>query len=297
MTLLITGSIGLDSVETPAGSLNDGLGGSASYASSAASFFYDQVILSAAVGEDFPENYIDFYKSRKVDLAGLKIVKGNKTFRWQARYEGDLSEAQTLKTELNVLALPPEELSPQHKKSQYVFLANDSPQNQLKIINSLTEPRIIAADTMNLWIETDKDNLQEVISRINILFINDAEARLLTGQDDLLKAAQVLLTKGPKLVAVKKGREGALIVTGDNNFISPAYLTDQAKDTTGAGDSFAGSFMGYIASSGNLTIEVITKAACYGNTVASFVVEDFSLKAFENLTREKIEDRALSLRV
>lgn len=295
MSLLVSGSIGLDSVTTPAGSIEEGLGGSASYAASSASFFCNQVRLAAAAGSDFPRSHIDFFKKRGIDLEGL-IIKEGRTFRWQASYNDACSAAQTLRTELNVLAEPLPDLPAEYRKSQFVFLANDSPQNQLSILEQLDNPELVAADTMNLWIENENKALASLINRINLLFINDAESRMLTGESNLLKAARWILNKGPRMVIIKKGEHGALLFSKDKLFISPAYLLEEIKDPTGAGDSFAGGFMGYLAGASQLDFSAISQAVLYGNIIASFVVEDFSLRGLESLTHHDIENRVAELR-
>jgi len=288
--LLIVGSVALDSVETPVGKVERALGGAAVYSSVAASFF-SPVRIVGVVGEDFPKEHLDFLGSRNIDTRGLQVVDG-KTFHWSGSYEGDMNEAQTIATELNVFQDFKPELPDDYKASKFVFLANIDPSLQLQVLDQIEDAELVACDTMNFWIDNKKDELVEVLGRVDILFMNDAEARQITGEVNLTKAADKLRKMGPRYVIVKKGEHGALMYCDGNTcFAAASYPLEEIADPTGAGDSFAGGFMGYVANTGELSDGNLRKAVIYGSTMASFNCQDFSLNMLQRLTPEEVDRR------
>ena len=289
MSILVVGSVAFDSVETPFGKGDDVLGGSATYFSTSASFFED-VRLVAVVGEDFPATHLDFLRSRNIDLSGLQVVPGQ-TFRWKGRYGYDLNEAQTLETHLNVFESFAPQLSPEHRKAEYVFLANIDPELQLQVLQQVDNPKLVACDTMNFWIEGKRDALLETLRRVDIFLINEGEARQLSGESNLVKAAARILAMGPQTLVIKRGEYGVLMFREHSVFAAPAYPLESVFDPTGAGDTFAGGFMGYLASTGNLNESALRQAIVFGSVMASFNVEDFSLNRMRTLGYDEIEDR------
>ncbi len=289
--VLIVGSVALDSVQTPSGRAERALGGAATYSSVAASFFAP-VRVVGVVGEDFPQEHLDFLKSRNIDTQGLQVVKGGKTFHWAGTYEGDMNQANTLATELNVFQDFSPELPADYKSSEFVFLANIDPELQLKVLDQVPNAKLKAMDTMNFWITGKPDALREVMKRVDVVFINDAELRQLTGTVNLARASREVHELGPKYVIVKKGEHGAVMYCdGDICFSAASYPLEEVADPTGAGDSFAGGFMGYVASTGHLSHDSLRKAVVYGSTMASYNVQDFSLNRFKRLTKAEITQR------
>lgn len=288
--LLVTGTVAVDSVETPFGKRDEVFGGSASYFAYAASFF-SPVSVIAVVGEDFPEAYRDILRERKIDLSGLEVLAG-RTFRWKGRYNFDLNVAETLETELNVL----QKFSPKlkdDKEVQYLFLANIDPEIQLKFLNEIrpAKARLIALDTMDFWIHHKKKLLDEVIRRVHLVVLNDGEARDLTQEPNLIRAARLIQNMGPGRVVIKKGEHGVLLVDGEYFLALPAYPLESVFDPTGAGDTFAGGMMGYLAQTEDLSFASLKRAVAYGSVMASFVVEDFGLEGLRRLSRDAIEER------
>jgi sugar/nucleoside kinase (ribokinase family) len=288
--VLIVGSMALDSVRTPAGEVQDALGGAADYSSVAASFFAP-VQLVGVVGDDFPREHLDFLASRNIDLAGVEVVSGGKTFRWAGYYDFDLNIARTLDTQLNVFADFQPKLPVLFRQAPYVFLANIDPELQLQVLSQVESPKLTVCDTMNFWIDGKRDALKEVLKRVDIAFMNDAEVRQLTGELSIIKAAKALQALGPKTVIIKKGEHGALLFHEDYHFSSPSYPLEDIADPTGAGDTFAGGFIGYVASRDDISIETLRKAVVYGSVLASYNVEDFSLNRMRTLTRADISAR------
>ncbi len=288
MSLIVIGSVALDSVETPHGQREEILGGSASYFSTVASYF-TKVKLVAVVGEDFPEEHVAFLKDRGVDLEGLRKSKG-RTFRWKGRYGENLNEAQTLETQLNVLETFNPELPASYTDAPYVFLANIDPELQGKVLDQVKAPKFIACDTMNYWITGKPAALREILQRIDCLVVNDGEARQLSGETNITRAAKKIRAMGPKQVIIKRGEYGALVF-GEETFAAPAFPLEEVKDPTGAGDSFAGGFMGYLASTGRNDHEAVRAAAVMGSVTASFAVEEFSLDRLKRLSRPDIDGR------
>ncbi len=289
--VLIVGSVALDSVETPHGTVENALGGAAVYSSVAASFF-SPVRLVGVVGDDFPQEHLRFLASRGIDTRGLQIIPGGKTFHWKGSYAGDMSQARTISTELNVFEDFHPDIPEDYRGTKYVFLANIDPELQLQVLENLTSPRLTACDTMNFWITGKRDALMEVLKRVNIAFMNDAEIRQLTGETNITRAASIIHELGPQYVIVKKGEHGAVMYCTDNTcFVAASYPLSQVADPTGAGDSFAGGFIGYIARTGEITEPNLRRAVIYGSTLASFNVQDFSLERFKRLTHDDIEQR------
>ncbi len=296
MSLLVTGTIAIDSIKTPFGELENCLGGSATYFSVAAGHF-TPVFLVGAVGEDFPDEYLRIFDGRPIDTAGLEKRAGSLTFRWKGSYAGAMNEAQTLDTQLNVIAEEPPIIPEKFRDVDFVFLANTAPDVQLKLLRQVHSPKLSMADTMNYWIQNTRDDLIKLIEHIDSLVLNDAEARMFTGQDNLITAAAEIVEMGLQFVVIKKGEHGTLLMTKDHQcFVLPAYPTDAVKDPTGAGDSFAGGMMGYLASQDTFDLPALKKAVAYGACVASLVIEDFSLDRWRTAARSDIDQRCQQLK-
>jgi sugar/nucleoside kinase (ribokinase family) len=288
--LLVVGSVALDSVATPFGAVREALGGSATFFSYAASFFTG-VRLLATVGEDFPREHLELLRGRGVDIASLQVSKG-RTFRWAGEYGYDLNEAKTLDTQLNVFADFKPVLAPELRKIPYLFLANIDPVLQLDVLHQMEErPRLVALDTMNFWIRGKREDLGRVLAEVDVVTINDGEARELAGEPNLVRATRAIAAMGPKTVVVKRGEYGALMFCEGAFFMVPAYPLDSVYDPTGAGDSFAGGFVGYLAATDRVDAPAMRRALVYGSVVASFAVEDFSLNRLTRLTRDEIDQR------
>ncbi len=292
--LVIVGSIGLDTIETKFDKRVDLLGGSVSYACAASSFF-TKTGMVGVVGGDFPSEYMDVYNGFDINLDGLVTEADGKTFRWSGVYEDDMINRRTLSTELNVLESFAPELPESYRDAPFILLGNISPELQLHILGEARSPKFVIADTMDLWINIAKDALVEVIGKVNMLTLNDSEARLLTGEYNLKTCAKKILEMGPDYVVIKKGEHGAMLVTSSGIFLVPAYPVDDVVDPTGAGDSFAGGFMGYLAKQGEITDRNVKEALLCGSVVASFGVEAFSLESLKSLTIEQIESRLAEL--
>ncbi len=285
---MITGTVALDTIQTPFGKVEKALGGSAAYASFAASFFSKPNILSV-VGNDFPKEYIELLKKRQINLDGLQIT--GKTFHWEGFYEFDMNEAKTKKTELNSLADFRIKMPENYKETKYVFLANIDPDLQLETLNQIKKPKFIVMDTMNFWISGKKKSLIDLIKKVDVLLLNDGEARQLFNTASLVKASKEALKLGPKAVIIKKGEHGSLLFTKDKHFSAPGYPLEEIKDPTGCGDCFGGAFIGYLAKTGDLSESNMRKAVIYGSVVASYNAEDFSLNRLKTLTMSDIEKR------
>jgi len=289
MGILVVGSVALDSVATPFGTAKEVLGGSATYFSTAASFFAS-VSLVAVVGEDFPAEHLAFLKDRSIDLRGLQRARG-KTFRWQGEYGFDLNQARTIETQLNVFADFLPQIPEEYQEEKIVFLANIDPDLQREVLRQVKDPQFVAADTMNYWIERKIDSLKETLRGVDVLMINDAEVRELAKEPNLVKAAREILAWGPSSLVVKRGEYGALMFCNESCFSAPAFPLEAVCDPTGAGDSFAGGFVGYLANTLNFSEANIRKAVIMGSVMASFNVEDFSLNRLKSLTYSEIEAR------
>jgi sugar/nucleoside kinase (ribokinase family) len=294
MSLLVVGSVALDSVETPFGKHDDVLGGSAAYFSTAASLF-SPVQLVAVVGQDFPEEHVNFLKGRNIDLSGLVRAPG-KTFRWKGRYTYQLNEAQTLETQLNVFESFMPELPEAFRQSEYVFLGNIDPVLQSRVLDQVKRPKLVCADTMNFWIRGKRAELLKTLSRVDMLFVNDAEARELSGEANIIKAAKAIQKLGPTRVAIKRGEYGAMLFDGDTIFALPAMPLAEVFDPTGAGDSFAGGFLGYLAREQATDARTLRQALAIGTVVASFTVEKFSLDRLRTLTTTEVSTRFAELK-
>lgn len=293
-TLCVVGTMAFDDVETPFGKREAILGGSATYFGVAASYFTD-VGASSVVGADFPDAFRSVLAEHGIDLAGVEVKPEGKTFHWSGRYEGAMEQAETLVTDLNVLQEFDPRLPDAFRRAPYVFLANTDPSIQLKVLDQLAAPKLVVMDTMNLWIEHTREKLLEVLQRVDGLMINDAEARMLTGESNLIVAGKAILRMGPRFVIVKKGEHGSFLFSATRLFALPSYPLDHVVDPTGAGDSFAGGTMGYLASVQETGVDDICRAMVHGTVVASFTCSDFSLDALANLDRPRIDQRVIEL--
>ena len=289
MSLLVVGSIAFDSVKTPFGAADDVLGGSATYFSTAASYF-TSVKLVAVVGDDFPDKHVNFLKSRKIDVSGLQRSKGQ-TFRWKGEYGFDLNEAKTLDTQLNVFESFKPKIPDAYRSSDVVFLANIDPVLQREVLHQIDKPKLVACDTMNFWIGGKRDELIKTLAEVDILLINEAEARELACEPNLVKAARAIQAMGPKTLIVKRGEYGSVMFNSGGVFSAPAYPLEAVFDPTGAGDSFAGGFMGYLDNVRNFDEASLRRAIIFGSVMASFNVEDFSLNRMRSLDYKEIEGR------
>ena len=295
MSVLVVGSVALDNVRTPFGEVKDALGGSCSYVSTAISYFADPTIVGV-VGNDFPAQHIQLFKDKGIDTAGLETDNSGQTFRWTGYYEYDMNQAHTLDTALNVFADFKPRIPESHRKPTHLMLANIDPELQLQVLDQVERPELVMLDTMNFWIEIKRDALLEVIKRVDILLLNDAEARQLCDTASLQKAARQLLGMGLKRVIIKKGEHGCLMFSHEDFFSAPAFPLEVVKDPTGAGDTFAGGFIGYLAKHPNPTEEIYRQAVIVGTTMASFTVEEFSLDRLANLKPSEITNRCGLLR-
>ncbi len=289
MSILVVGSIALDSVETPFGKRDEILGGSATYFSIAASFF-NKVEMVATVGEDFPEKYMALFKTRKIGTSGLVVAKG-KTFRWHGRYDYDLNRAKTLSTHLNVFKDFNPQIPPGLKNAKFVFLANIDPELQYNVLRQMRRPRLVACDSMNYWLEQKKKDFKALLEKVDILLLNDSEARQFSGEPNLVKAAQIILAFGPRAVIIKKGEHGVLYFSKRSHFVAPAYPLESVYDPTGAGDTFAGGLVGYLSRFDSMDESRIRKAIIHGSIMASFVVEDFSVNRLIELSMGELRAR------
>ena len=289
MSIVVVGSVFFDSIETPYGKIDRALGGAATYFSVAASFFAP-VQMVAAVGEDFPQDAIDFLTQRGVDLSGLQIRAGL-TGSWAGRYHEDMNQRDTLDLQLNVFSDFRPQLPASHRQAQYVFLANIDPRLQLMVLDQLSAPGLVGCDTMNHWITGSRSELEQLLARVGILVINDEEARLLSGERNVVRAARRLLAMGPHRVLIKRGEYGVMQFSAESVFAVPAFPLEEVFDPTGAGDTFAGGFMGELARSGDASEAGVRRAIVYGSVMASFVVEDFGMSRLQTLAPDEIERR------
>ena len=296
MGILVVGTVTLDTVETPSDRVENVLGGSGVYAAVAANFFKNSVQLVGVIGADFPYTYTYFLETQGIDLQGLERIANGKSFRWGGRYTKNFNVRDTLFTELNVVSDFQPVLPEAYKKAPYLFLANNSPVLQLSIIEQATDPKLIVCDTMDFWINEERTALEALLARVDVLVLNDSEAQLFTGDSNLMRAAQAILRYGPKRVIIKKGEHGAFSITESSFFSAPAYPLTQVTDPTGAGDSFAGGMMGYIASVGDTSEETVRSAMVYGTVIASFNIEDFSVNRQKCIQFSDISSRYDELR-
>ncbi len=296
MNLLVVGSIALDTIETPFAKVGETPGGSALYISISASYFTKPIGLVGVVGDDFPGDVIEELRNRGVDLRGLQIINGAKTFRWGGKYHYDMNTRETLFTYLNVFADFNPAIPDEFKSSRYVCLGNIDPGLQMKVLKQVRNPKLVIADTMNFWIERKYDELLETLKYVDVLIVNDAEARQIAMEPNLIKAGKKILKLGPDVVVIKKGEHGAVLIIDGTIFTAPAYPIESIQDPTGAGDSFAGGFAGWIAKTDDISEENLRKAVIYGSAIASFCVEDFGISKIRNLSWDKIQERFIAFR-
>lgn len=290
--LLIVGTVAFDAIETPFGKTDKILGGAATYIGLSASHFNIESAIVSVIGEDFPQEYLDLLTDRQIDVSGIEVVPGGKTFFWSGRYHNDLNSRDTLDTQLNVLAdfnpIVPENF----KNAEVVMLGNLHPNIQISVLDQMTsKPKLVVLDTMNFWMDCALNELKEVIKRVDVITINDEEARQLSGEYSLVKAAQLIHEMGPKYVVIKKGEHGAMLFQNDQIFYAPALPLKEVFDPTGAGDTFAGGFSGYLAQTNDISFENMKNAIVYGSNLASFCVEKFGTERMENLQRNEVNKR------
>ncbi len=290
MSIVVVGSVGIDTIETPFGREEDVLGGSACYFSLAARNFTD-VHMVSAVGDDFPPDYSEMLRSKGVNTEGIAISAGE-TFRWEGRYDYDMKDPETVSVTLGVLGSFDPVVPEKSRNADYLFLANTDPEIQMKVLEQVSSPRVVACDTMNFWIENKLQELKKLLGRVNILIINDSEARQLSEEPLMARAAKKIMDMGPEFLIVKRGEYGALLFSREDLFSAPSYMLEQVLDPTGAGDTFAGGFMGYVASQDkDLDFASFKKGVAYGSVLASFTVEDFSVRRLGSLQKQEIEER------
>ncbi|MCB9263847.1 MAG: bifunctional hydroxymethylpyrimidine kinase/phosphomethylpyrimidine kinase [Lewinellaceae bacterium] len=292
MSLLAVGTVAFDDIETPFGRAEMVVGGAATYITLAASYFTKDLKIVSVIGDDFPDEELDYLRSRGVNLDGLQVKEGERSFFWSGRYHNNLNDRDTLDTQLNVLGDFDPVLPEHYKKVEYLMLGNLTPSIQKKVIEQLGQrPKLIALDTMNFWMNTAMESLLEVLKMIDVLVINDEEARQLSGEHSLVKAADAIHRLGPKYLVIKKGEHGALLFEGGNIFFAPALPLAEVYDPTGAGDTFAGGFIGYLAKTDDLSFENMKRAVIYGSAMASFCVEKFSIERLKGLSNKEIKER------
>jgi sugar/nucleoside kinase (ribokinase family) len=289
MSLLVVGSMALDTVETPDARVDNVFGGSASYLSYAASFF-TPVRLVGCVGKDFPAEYLNTLAEHDIDISGLEKIDGP-TFRWHGKYQDDKNLRETVSVELNVLGDFEPDVPESFRSTPYVFLANADPVLQMKVLGQMTDPKLVVADTMDHWINSGRSELIELLGKVGGFVANDEEIRMITGEHNLVRAGMEILEYGPKFLVLKKGEHGVLLFISEGVFPLPAYPLENVTDPTGAGDSFGGGMLGYLASTDDLSIASLKRAVAYGSVTASFTCEDFSLEGLKCATREDIEER------
>lgn len=292
MSLLVVGTVAFDAIETPFGKTNKIVGGAANYISLGASYFGEKINLVSVIGGDFPIEHIHLLQKRGINIEGLQVKQNDKSFFWSGKYHLDMNTRDTLATELNVLANFDPILPQSYVNSEYVMLGNLTPQVQKRVLDQIpNRPRLVVLDTMNFWIDTALESLKEVISMVDVLTINDEEARQLSGDYSLVKSARLIMEMGPKYVVIKKGEHGALLFHGKHIFVAPALPLEEVFDPTGAGDTFAGGFIGYLAKTGDLTFENMKRAIIYGSALASFCVEEFGPNRILRLTKPELDQR------
>ena len=296
MSLIVVGTMAFDAIETPFGKIDQIVGGSATYAAYAASNFIQPINQVSIIGYDFPEEEITALKTRGVVMDGVQVIKNKKSFFWSGRYHEDMNSRDTLVTDLNVLADFDPRLPNSYLDSEFVMLGNLQPTVQMNVINQLKSPKLIVMDTMNFWMESAMPELEKVLEKIDVLLINDAEARQLSGQYSLVKASKTILSMGPKFLIVKKGEHGALLFHGDKVFFAPALPLEEVFDPTGAGDTFAGGFMGHLAKTKDVSFENMKTAIIVGSAMASFCVEKFGPNKLKEISKEDIDKRLQQFR-
>jgi sugar/nucleoside kinase (ribokinase family) len=292
MSLLTVGTVAFDDIETPFGKAERTVGGACTYISLAASYFKPDIRLVSVIGDDFPQETLDLLSARGVNLAGLQVRKGERSFFWAGRYHRDLNSRDTLDTQLNVLADFDPVLPEEYRQSDFVMLGNLTPAVQLRVIEQMNRrPRLVAMDTMNFWMDTAMDSLKEVLKQVDCLIINDEEAKQLSGELSLVKAASLIMEMGPRYLVIKKGEHGALLFFEDKLFFAPALPLAEVFDPTGAGDTFAGGFIGYLSQTGDLSFDNMKRAVIFGSAMASFCVERFGIERLRYLSGLEIKSR------
>ena len=294
MSLLVVGSVALDSIETPFGKVDDALGGSATFFSAAASL-YSRVQLVGVIGSDFPVDQLQFLENRGVDCSGLERAEGE-SFRWAGVYSYDLNSRETLETRLGVFAHFQPKIPDKFRNAEWIFLGNIDPVLQFDVLEQVKKPKFVACDTMNFWIEGKRDDLLRLLERVDLLMVNDSEARQLSGEYNLLRAARWIQERGPSMVVIKKGEHGAILFTRDFAFFAPGFPLDEVFDPTGAGDAFAGGFVGYLAHANQLDADHLRRAMIYGSAMGSFAVERFGLERLITLNAREVHDRVVQFR-
>jgi cytidine kinase len=295
MSLLVVGSVAIDSIQTPTQMRENVLGGSATYFSYAASFF-TPVRLVGVVGDDFPGEHVELLNGRQIDTSGLQVVAGGKTFFWKGKYQPNMNDRETLEVHLNVFGDFRPTLPDDYRRSDFLFLANGSPVTQMSVLEQMTGPKLVVADTMDLWIREQHGELMALLKRLDGLVMNDSEAKLLTNDENLVAAGRKILELGPRFVVIKKGEHGAMFFSQHETYVLPAFPTQRVIDPTGAGDSFAGGMMGYLAERGNFDPRTLKEAMAYGILVASYTVEDFSLDRLQDIDRPDLDRRLAEYR-
>ncbi|MDR6196269.1 PfkB family carbohydrate kinase [Siphonobacter sp. SORGH_AS_0500] len=292
MSLLAIGTVAFDALESPFGKTDKIIGGACTYISLSASYFTKPINVVAVVGDDFPQEYIELLQNQGVDTEGLQIKAGEKSFFWSGKYHNDMNTRDTLVTELNVLADFDPIIPESYQNCEYLMLGNLTPQVQMTVLNRLkNRPKLVVMDTMNFWMEIAMDDLKEVMKKVDVLSINDEEARLLSGEYSLRKAARKIMEMGPKTLIIKKGEHGALLFQGEEVFFAPALPLEEVFDPTGAGDTFAGGFIGYLAATDDISFENMKRAIIYGSAMASFCVEKFGTERLLGLSKEEVDAR------
>lgn len=292
MSLLTVGSVAFDSIETPYGKAERVVGGAANYISIAASYFVDDIRLVAVVGDDFPQAELDYFRSRNINLDGLQIRQGEKSFFWAGRYHHDMNGRDTLETQLNVLGDFDPKLPASYLDSKFLMLGNLSPEVQMSVVNQMpVRPKLVVLDTMNFWMDIALEGLKAILKKVDVLTINDEEARQLSGERSLVRAAAVIHKMGPRILIIKKGEHGALLFANGQTFFAPALPLLDVVDPTGAGDTFAGGFIGYLAKTNNISFANLKRGIIYGSAMASFCVEKFATEGIKDLNWEQINER------
>lgn len=296
MSILVIGTLAYDSIETPFGKAENALGGSANYIALAASYLSDNIGVVSIIGDDYEGSDLELLHKRGIDTSGVELKEDGKTFRWSGRYHHDLNTRDTLETQLNVLMEFDPDVPEAYENAQFICLGNLDPAIQISVLDQVNNPTFTICDTMNFWIESTPEKLREALGRVDCLIINDSEARQLADDPSLIRAARKIREMGPKTLVIKKGEHGALLFTGDEVFSAPAWPLEEVFDPTGAGDTFAGGFVGYLAKHGKITPRILRGAVIYGSALASFCVEEFSVKALLDLDSKKIDERVTAFR-
>ncbi|ACF46379.1 sugar kinase [Prosthecochloris sp. ZM] len=291
MSILVVGSLAFDDIETPFGRSDNTLGGSSTYIALSTSYFSDNIQMVGVVGSDFEEKHFELLNNKGIDTKGVQVIEKGKTFRWSGRYHYDMNTRDTLDTQLNVFADFDPHVPAQYREARFVCLGNIDPELQLKVLDQISNPELVICDTMNFWIEGKPEELKKTLERVDVFILNDSEARLLSGDPNLVKSARIIRNMGPKTLIIKKGEHGALLFTDNGIFAAPAFPLESIYDPTGAGDTFAGGFLGHLARTEEINDSELRKAVLYGSAMASFCVEKFGTEKIANIDLLEIEDR------